>query len=63
MMPSSVNFILRDIVKTYNQEEKGTGEAGKKKPEEMPHISAHILRHTACTRMAETDLDIKWSSM
>lgn len=23
------------------------------------HISAHILRHTTCTRMAETDLDIK----
>ena len=51
MLPSSVNFILRDIVKTYNEEER--------KPEEMPHISAHILRHIACTRMAETDLDIK----
>ena len=37
----------------------GAGKAGKRKPEEMPHISAHILRHTACTRMAETDLDIK----
>ena len=31
----------------------------RRKPEEMPHISAHVLRHTACTRMAETDLDIK----
>ena len=31
----------------------------KRKPEEIPHISAHILRHTACTRMAETNLDIK----
>ncbi len=25
----------------------------------IPRISAYILRHTACTRMAETDLDIK----
>lgn len=25
----------------------------------MPHISAHILRHTACTRLAETGLEPK----
>ena len=59
MMPSSVNFILRDIVKTYNEEERERAKREKRKPEEMPHISAHVLRHTACTRMAETDLDIK----
>ena len=59
MMPSSVNFILRDIVKTYNQEERERAKRERRKPEEMPHISAHILRYTACTRMAETDLDIK----
>ena len=59
MMPSSVNFILRDIVKNYNQEERERAKRERRKPEEMPHISAHILRHTACTRMAETDLDIK----
>ena len=56
---SSVNFILLDIVKTYNQEERERAKRERRKPEEMPHISAHILRHTACTRMAETDLDIK----
>lgn len=56
MMPSSVNFILRDIVKTYNQEEREWAKRERRKPEEMPHISAHILRHTVCTRMAETDL-------
>ena len=25
----------------------------------MPHISAHTLRHTGCTRMAECGIDIK----
>ena len=25
----------------------------------MPHISVHILRYTACIRMAKIDLDIK----
>ena len=55
-MPSSVNFILRDIVKTYNQEEREWAKRERRKAEEMPHIFAHILRYTASTRMAETDL-------
>ena len=25
----------------------------------LPHISSHILRHTACTRMAEAEVDVK----
>ena len=41
MMPSPVNFIPRDIVKTY----KGAGEAGKRKPGEMPHISTCFYLH------------------
>ena len=56
---SSVNFILLDIVKTYNQEERERAKRERRKPEEMPHIYAHILRYTACTRMAEPNLDIK----
>lgn len=59
MMPSSVNFILRDIVKAYNKEENERAKWERRKPEELQTITAHILRHTACTRMAETDLDIK----
>ena len=59
MMPTTVNFILRDIVKAYNEEENERAKRERRKPEELPHISAHILRHTVCTRMAETDLDMK----
>ena len=58
-MPSSVNFILRDIVKIYNQEEREWAKRERRKTEEMPHISAHIFGHTACTCMTESDLDIK----
>ena len=25
----------------------------------LPHVSAHIFRHTACTRMAEAGMEIK----
>ena len=31
----------------------------KRTPLLLPHISAHTLRHTACTRMAECGIDIK----
>ena len=30
-----------------------------RKIEILPHISAHVMRHTACTRMAENGMDIK----
>lgn len=59
MMPTTVNFILRDIVKAYNEEENERAKREQRKPEKLPHISAHILRHTACTRMAEMGLDMK----
>ncbi len=31
----------------------------KRKEDLMPHISAHSLRHTGCTRMEEQGLDMK----
>ena len=31
----------------------------RRKPVLLPHISAHILRHTGCTRMAEAGMDPK----
>ena len=40
MMPTTVNFILRDIVKAYNEEENERAKRERRKPEELPHISA-----------------------
>ena len=31
----------------------------RRKARLLPHISAHILRHTGCTRMAEAGMDPK----
>lgn len=50
IMPSAVNNILLNIVNRYNST---VGEI------EIPHISAHNLRHTGCTRMAEAGIDPK----
>lgn len=50
IMPSAVNNLLLNIVNKYNST---VGEM------ELPHISAHNLRHTGCTRMAEAGIDPK----
>lgn len=50
IMPSAVNNLLLNIVNRYNST---VGEI------EIPHISAHNLRHTGCTRMAEAGVDPK----
>ena len=45
---NAVNSFLLNMEKAYN----------KAHPEEtIPHLSAHILRHTACTRMCDIGID------
>lgn len=56
---NAVNFVLVNIVKGYNQAEEIKAEKEHRCPALLPHISAHILRHTACTRLAETGLEPK----
>lgn len=54
-----MNLFLGNIVKSYNSSEKILAEKEKREPQLLPHISAHILRHTACTRFAESGIDPK----
>lgn len=55
----NVNNTLYKIVKHYNEMELDKAEKEQRKPELLPHISCHILRHTACTRMLEDGMDVK----
>lgn len=59
LMPSAVNNVLYNIVDAYNKEETSTAKREKRSPEYLPKISAHVMRHTACTRMAEQRMDVK----
>ena len=71
LMPSAVNSILYNIVDAYNKAElqRAKGQHRKaelqrakgqhRKAELLPRFSAHVTRHTACTRMAESGMDIK----
>lgn len=51
IMPSAVNNMLLNVVNRYNRSNDAM--------EKLPHISAHNLRHTGCTRMAEAGVDPK----
>lgn len=55
----SVNKILANIVKAYNTAEQEKADTEHRKADFMPAISAHTMRHTFCTRMAENGMDIK----
>lgn len=56
---NAVNNILYNIIKAYNKEEELMAYNQQRKPEFLPKISARTLRHTGCTRMAESGMDAK----
>ena len=59
IMPAGVNSYLKNIVNAYNKKETKLAEKEEREPELMPHISAHILRHSGCTRLGENHVDPK----
>lgn len=56
---NAINSMLKSIVEAYNKLESKKAEKEARSPEPLPHMSAHILRHTACTRLAESGLEPK----
>ena len=56
---NAINFVLDNVVKAYNKLEETKAGNEHRGPELLPHVSTHILRHTACTRLAETGLEPK----
>lgn len=59
LMPSAINNILYNIVDAYNEKEVQIAKTEHRNAELLPKVSAHIMRHTACTRMAEKRMDVK----
>jgi integrase len=55
----SVWYIMKMAAKCYNEDETARAEKERRKPLLIPDISSHSLRHTGCTRLAETKMDIK----
>ena len=59
ILPFNFNDMLKNVVNAYNKKEIQQASKECREPILLPHISAHILRHTACTRMAEVGIDPK----
>ena len=59
LMHNNVDRVLDSIVQKYNQAEKNNAEREKREPEYLPHISAHIFRHTFATRFCENESNLK----
>lgn len=59
LMPYGVSSALYNIVDAYNKQEVQRAKKEHRKAELLPKISARVMRHTACTRMAECRMDIK----
>ena len=57
--PNGFNNAMKNIINAYNKQEEKKAKEEKRKPVMLPHVSAHIFRHTACTRMAEAGMEIK----
>lgn len=59
LSPHAVNRALERIISAYNDFETGRAAEEKRRPDLLPHFSAHHLRHTFCTRLCEVETDIK----
>ena len=57
--PAYVYDVIQRITQSYNREEYFMAEKEDREPYYLPKISAHIFRHTFCTRLCEQESNIK----
>lgn len=57
--PAYVFDTIQHITSTYNREEYFNAEKEGRDPCYLPKFSAHILRHTFCTRLCENERNLK----
>lgn len=57
--PESVNRAIKRIYTAYNEEEAYLAKKEHRDPIVIPHFSAHVLRHTFCTRICENETNLK----
>lgn len=55
----NINAAIRRITADYNYEEQIKAKKEKRQPVLLPNFSCHHLRHTFCTRLCETESNLK----
>lgn len=59
IQPESIARVLNSLVTSYNKKEVKDAAQKGRDPLLLPMFSPHILRHTFCTRLCESDMNIK----
>lgn len=59
LTPTYVFGVIQDITNAHNREEYFKAKEENREPCYLPKFSAHILRHTFCTRLCENEKDLK----
>ena len=57
--PASINRAIKRIRENYNAQELVKAKRQRREPILIPHFSCHHIRHTFCTRLCESDTNIK----
>lgn len=57
--PAFIFDTIQNIVTDYNRDELASATEEDREPHYLPKISAHILRHTFCTRLCENESNTK----
>lgn len=57
--PHCINSAIKRISESYNANEIIDAKREHREPVIIPHISAHHLRHTFCSRLCEADVNVK----
>ena len=57
--PQCVNRAIERIRVACNEHERETAQAEHREPIQIPHFSAHCLRHTFCARFCENETNLK----
>lgn len=57
--PHCVNLAIRRIYEAYDAKEIIDAKREHREPVIIPHFSCHVLRHAFCSRLCESDMNVK----
>lgn len=57
--PNTIECAIKAIVKKYNETEGAMSERENREPFYLPIFSPHIMRHTFCVRLCESETNLK----
>ena len=57
--PHCVNLAIKRIYEAHNAREIIDAKREHREPGIIPHFSCHVLRHTFCSRLCESDMNVK----